>query len=44
MFLWVIILKLCLVEEAGVLNLCQITELRKQLKVESLHDLKEYRP
>ena len=43
MFLWVIILKLCLVEEAVVLNLCQITELRKQkLKVESLHDLKEF--
>ena len=30
-------------EEAVVLNLCQITELRKQkVKVESLHDLKEF--
>ena len=35
--------KVMLIEEAVVLNLCKITEPRKQkLKVEILHDLKEF--
>ena len=35
--------KLCSMEQAVVLNISKITELRKQkLKVEILHDLKEF--
>ena len=36
-------LKLCFSEQAVVLTLCKITQLRKwKLKVEILHDLKEF--
>ena len=42
MFLCLFNPNLCCSEEAVVLNLCKITEPRKQkLKVEILHDLKE---
>ena len=35
--------KLCSSEQAVVLNLCKITEpIKRELKVEILHDLKEF--
>ena len=43
MCLWLANPKLCSSEQAVVHNICKITELRKRkLKVESLHDLKEF--